>query len=134
MSDKVSESYRAGPIGAYIDQETGDQGQIEDLVPIMIDLGSSRRGDLDESFLRMLGSGIQAILGRMFGGPAIPVTVKGTRSQVDSFAKVLSKEKRYLQAWQDYGLDDPRTYKSKFKLDTAVRQFERATGLQYPFK
>lgn len=134
MDTLEEKSYRAGDIGAYIDPEHGDQGQVEDLMPMVIDLGSSRRGDLDESFLRMFGSGIQAIMRRMFGGPIVPVTVRGTRSEIKSFANVLQKEKRYLQTWQEMGLDDPATYKSKYKLDTAVRQFERKTGIKYPFK
>jgi len=131
---EMDESYRMGPIGPYMDPENGDEGQVEDLVPILIDLGSSRRGDLDESFLRMFGSGIQAILSRMFGGPSVPVSVRGTRSQIDSFSKVLSREKKYLESWQELGLDNPATYKNKFKLDSAIRQFERKTGLKYPFK
>lgn len=129
-----AESFRMGGADAHIDPENGDSGQVQDLVPLMIDLGSSRRGDLDESFLRMFGSGIQAILGRMFGGPSIPVTVKGTKSEIDSFSNVLKKEKTYLESWSELGLDNPKTYKNKFKLDTAVRQFERKTGLKYPFK
>lgn len=130
----IEESYRAGGIEAYIDAEHGDEGQTTDLVPLIVDLGSSRRGELDESFLRMFGSGVQAIMRNMFGGPHVPVTVKGTRSQVESFSKVLTKEKAYLETWSELGLDNPKTYKSKFKLDTAVRQFERKTGLTYPFK
>lgn len=130
----LGESYRAGEAGAYIDPEMGDQGQVQDLAPMIIDLGSSRRGDIDESFLRMFGSGIQAIMRRMFGGPVVPVTVRGTRSQIDSFSKVLQREKKYMETWQELGLDNPATYKSKYKLDSAVRQFERKTGLKYPFK
>lgn len=127
-------SYRTGPTGPYIDPDTGDEGQVGDLAPMILDLGSSRRGDLDESFLRMFGSGIQAILRRMFGGPVVPVTVRGTRSEIDAFSKVLQREKNYLETWSELGLDNPKTYKSKYKLDNAVRQFERKTGLTYPFK
>jgi len=130
-----NESHRAGGIEAYIDPEQGDASQVEsDLVPIVLDLGSSRRGELDESFLHMFGSAIQAIMGRMFGGSAVPVKVKGTKSEIDSFAKVLQREKKYLQTWSDLGLDNPATYKSKFKLDTAIKQFERKTGIKYPIK
>ena len=133
---EVDESYRAGGIEAYIDPEQGDASQVEDdgLVPIVLDLGSSRRGELDESFLHMFGSAIKAIMGRMFGGSTVPVKIKGTRSEVDSFTKVLHSEKKYLSNWQDLGLDNPATYKSKFKLDTAIKQFERKTGITYPFK
>ena len=33
-----------------------------------------------------------------------------------------------------FGLDDPRTYKSKTKLDKAIKDFEKTTGLVWPFK
>jgi len=137
--DELEEgSFRMGPIDAYIDPEQTDSSEkvvdSDGLVPHIIDLGSSRRGGLDESFLRMFGSGIKAILNRMFGGPSIPVTVRGTRSEIDSFSNVIQKEKKYMEAFSEFGLDDPQTYKSKFKLDTAVRRFERKTGITYPFK
>lgn len=138
----LEKSFRAGPIGPYIDPEQSDADDAtsvqhniaQDLSPLVVDLNSSRRGDLDESFLRMFGAGIRAIMDRMFGGASLPVTVRGTPSQIKSFGDVLSKEKRYLETWSELGLDDPKTYKNKYVLDNAIRRFERTTGIPYPFK
>lgn len=98
---------------------------------VVIDLTSET---LDESWLRMFGTGISAILNAMFGGSTIPVTVKGSRQEVQSFAKTLSKEKKYMDNYRRFGLDNPKTYKSKFQLNKAVKDFERKTGITWPFK
>ena len=106
-----------------------------ELTPIVIDLEELKNGQLEEfNVLQSMGSAIKLILGQMFGGSAIPVTVKGSRGDVRAFAKTLGREKRYMQAYRDYGLNDPRTYKSKFKLNKSVREFERKTRLKWPFK
>jgi len=104
------------------------------LAEIIIDLNTVKSGELNESFLRMFGYWTKKILERMFGGAPVPVQVKGTTSQVDSFASALGREKRYMLAIKDYGLDDPRTYKQRGRLDAAVSSFERTTGLKWPFK
>lgn len=136
MSKKVEErSFRMGPIGPYIDPDQGDFGaEAEDMVPYVIDLGASRRGNLDESFLTMFGGAVEMMLKRMFGGSSVPVMIKGTKNQVDSFGRALSGEKKYLEAAKKYGLDDPRTFKNKGKLDKSIAEFERETGLKWPFK
>ena len=106
----------------------------DELSPIVIDLSTHSRGEVTESWLRMFGWGVEKVMGRMFGGASVPVKVKGTKSEVDAFAKALGGEKRYMQTAASYGLNDPRTYKDKFKLRKRVSQFERKTGLKWPFK
>jgi hypothetical protein len=108
------------------------ENQNSELTPIIIDLSSSDR--LDESFLRTMGFGIKAILGRMFGGSAMPVTVKGNSSDVRSFSQAVGREKRYMDSYKRYGLDNPKTYKSKYKLDKSIKDFTRKTGIKWPFK
>ena len=105
-----------------------------ELTKVEINLNATNEEKLDESWLRMFGFGIESIMKSMFGGSSMPVTVKGTKNQVNSFAKTLGKEKNYLQMYNRYGLDDPRTYRSKYALQGAVKKFERATGLTWPFK
>ena len=73
-------------------------------------------------------------MGAFFGGSSVPVTVKGNTRQVRDFTKALGSEKRYIKTAARYGLDDPRTYKDKFKLRNMVRKFESSTGLKWPFK
>ena len=112
--------------------ETHEQGE---LAPIVIDLDAMKNGKLDEfNRLAQMGAGIKYMLQAMFGGASIPVSVKGNRSDVKSFAKTIGREKKYMTAYKKYGLNDPRTYKSKFKLNKSVRDFERKTTLKWPFK
>ena len=104
------------------------ENQNNDLTPIVIDF--NQKDQMNESWLRMMGFGIKAILGRMFGGSAIPVTVKGSASDVKSFSKTLGSEKKYMDNWMKYGLDNPKTYKSKYKLDRSVKDFTRKNRTQ----
>lgn len=105
-----------------------------DIQEYVIDLGAKRNGQIDESFLEMFGTGVKMIMQRMFGGSSVPVTIRGTKREVESFGRTLDRESRYMKSYKKYGLDDPRTYKNKAKLDKAVGNFERTTGLTWPFK
>jgi len=104
----------------------------KDLAPITIDL--THCNTLNESWLHMFGTGVKTILGAMFGGISLPVYVKGHKSDVSSFAKTLGSEKRYLEAAAQFGLDDPQTFRSKARLDSAIKNFERKTGIEWPFE
>jgi hypothetical protein len=106
----------------------------KDIAPIEIDLGIARRGEIDESFLAMFGGALKYLMGSMFGGASVPVNVKGTKSEISAFSKALSREKSYIKTAAKHGLDNPRTYKDKFKLRKAVDAFQRKTGLKWPFK
>jgi hypothetical protein len=106
----------------------------EKLVDIDIDFTKIPEGTLNESWLRMFGSWTKTLLNAMFGGLSSPVKVRGTRAQVESYARALGGEKRYMEAVRKHGLDNRVTYTSKSKLDAAVRAFERETGITWPFK
>lgn len=99
---------------------------------IVIDFSGAGNKTLNESFLRMFGASVSAILKAMFGGSSIPMSVRGSPQQVEQFAQTLSHEKRYWDTYQKFGLDSPMTYKSKFRLNQAIRDFERATGIEWP--
>ena len=105
-----------------------------DLVPIEIDLNIQKEGAINESFLAMFGGAIETIMAGMFGGGSIPVNVKGTKKQVDSFQKAIGHEAKYLKAMKRYGLDNPAANKSKLQLDRAIKNFEKDTGIVWPFK
>ena len=105
-----------------------------DLVPIEINLNPTETDMLNESWLAMMGGAIQTILTGMFGGKTIPVRISGTRKQVDSFKSALGNEAKYLKAMKRYGLDKPETLKTKAQLDRAIKNFERDTGISWPFK
>ena len=70
----------------------------KDLTPIIIDLGVHRRGELNESWLRMFGGAIKLVLGRMFGKASPPVKIRGNREEIKSFSKALGGEKKYIDA------------------------------------
>jgi hypothetical protein len=90
--------------------------------------------EIDEALLASQGVMIKTIMGAMFGGFSLPVQVRGNVAQIASFATALGKEKDFMEAFSKYGLDNPKTYKSKGALDSAVRKFERVTKLKWPFK
>ena len=111
-----------------------DKIKEEKLVEIEINFQQIRDSQLDESFLRMFGSWTKTLLNAMFGGLDAPIKVTGTRSEVESYARALGNEKNYLSSVKRFGLDDRRTYQSKYKLEAAVKGFEKETGIPWPFK
>ena len=99
---------------------------------IEIDLTNNK---LNESLpYSLLGDNIKMILGAMFNGINLPTSVTGTKHEIQSFLDTLVKEKRYMAAYLKYGLNDPRTYRNKAVLDSAAANFERVTGIKWPFK
>ena len=70
-----------------------------DLVPLEVDLGLSRRGELEEGPLRIFGNVVKIILNRMFGGSSQPVRVRGTKREINSFTQTLGREKRYMDSY-----------------------------------
>jgi len=107
---------------------------MDELTPVVIDLNKLKEDKLDESFLAMFGWGIKKILEAVFGDLSIPVHLKGNPRDVKSFLNTLGAEKKYIQNFKSLGLDNPRTYRSKSVLDTAIGKFERGTGIKWPFK
>jgi len=103
------------------------------IVEIVIDFNELREKRLDESFLAMFGGWVEHLLKAMFGGYKVPVNIRGSRAEVESFASALGGEKRYIDAAKRYGLDHPTTYKNKAKLETAIKGFEKDTGLVWPY-
>ena len=105
------------------------------LKTIEIDLNVANRGELNEGYLTALGGQIEFLMKMMFGGgPSLPVSVRGTRSELGSFTRALSGEKRYMDAFNRYGLGDKRTFASKHRLNDAIANFEKNTGLKWPLK
>ena len=102
-----------------------------EMVTQVLDLNED---SIDEMTLGNRGILIKRIMKTMFGGPVFPLEVRGTASQLAAFATALGKEKAFMEAFSRYGLDDPKTYKSKAKLNNAIRQFESITKIKWPFK
>jgi len=104
----------------------------DEISEIVIDF--TKGSEMNEDWSAWMGYGIKNILKRMFGGTGMPVSVKGSRSQIQNFAGALGKEKKYMDQAMKYGLDNPRTYRSKSELDRAVRKFKRFTGIDWPMR
>lgn len=110
----------------------------EELVPTVVNLNAVKEGKLNESFLTMLGGAIETLLTQMFGHTDVtaPVNaiVRGTPSQIAAFGDTLSREKNYMETFLKHGLNDPRSFNSRHELNSAVANFERETGIKWPFK
>lgn len=122
---------------SYLKQYGGHVNKLQeskDLAPIHIDFTKSKQ--LNESFLGMFGTAIKMILQRMFGQDVFmpPMTITGNKQQMETFVNALAGEKRYFDSYVQYGLNDPRTYQDRYKLQAAVNDFERNTGIKWPFK
>lgn len=105
----------------------------KEIVPIHIDLDSPNK--LNESWLFAFGSMIKLVLQQMFGQDVfLPVSVTGTTSQIEAFAKALAGEKRYFESYVKHGLNDPRTHEDRYRLQIAIDKFERDTGIKWPYK
>jgi hypothetical protein len=80
------------------------------------------------------GHTIKAILSGMLAGTRVNASVRGDKPDIEAFMKTLTGEKNYLQSYKKYGLDDQKTQFSRASLDSAIRAFERKTGIKWPIK
>ena len=108
----------------------------EEMVPTVIDFTKMRDddGQINESWILTFGAAMRWLMPSLFKGGSLPISIRGSRGEISNFANVLSKEKKYLQSWKSNGLNSPATYRNKSKLNSAVKKFERVTGLKWPFK
>ena len=104
----------------------------KDIAPIEIDLTAGKNGRVNEIWLQMFGTAVKQIMRTMFGGGGIPVSIKGSKSEISAFAKTLARDKKYVKSAAKHGLTDPRVLKDKYKLRKAAAQFKRETGIDYP--
>jgi hypothetical protein len=101
---------------------------------LVIDLNDKNLKEF-RSALTPFAIGVRNMLLDMYqAGFDIPVSIKGTQAQIESFFKALKNEKRYMDSYMKYGLGDSRSMINKRDLDSAVRGFEDETGLRWPFK
>jgi len=100
---------------------------------IVVDLRKTEE-QLNEGYLTSLGSVIKYALNSMFPGSDTTLKIVGDDIPIRRFVGALASEKKYLDSYNRYGLTDPKTYNNKYKLDTAIKAFERETGLKWPLK
>ena len=104
------------------------------LEEIEINFNHLRDPSLKESFLASFGYLVKSLLKGMFGNRVPQSKIIGTRSEVEAFAKAMGSERDYLATLQSYGLDNPRSVRNKVVLKKNVSNFERKTGLKWPFE
>ena len=92
----------------------------------------SEKNKLKEGFIRTFGIKLKGLLKKMFGGEKVPIIVKGSPREIRAFARALIREKDYWKMYQKYGLNDPKTYRSKYRLKRAIHDFERMTDMDWP--
>jgi len=77
----------------------------------------------------------QALLTDLYlAGFNTPISIRGTRLQIDKFFNALKSEKRYMDAYLKHGLGDNRTMRNQHELNRSIEAFERETNLKWPFK
>ena len=87
-----------------------------------------------ESFLATLGYASKLLFKQIYGDVnPIKVNVKGSTGDINRFAEIIARDKRYQQAIDKYGLNNPKVLGDRFKLQNAIRGFEATTGIKYPF-
>ena len=107
---------------------------MSDLTTVSIDFEKLKSNKLDESYLVMFASAVKLLLRNILGNTRIPATIRGTRAEVDSFSRVLGREASYMRSMQKHGLNDPKTYMNKYKLDKAAAAFKKETGIDWIFR
>ena len=70
------------------------------------------------------------------GGPdsQLKFVVRGEHRDVKAYADALFAEKNYLDMYLQFGAGHPQTEKARTVLREAVQQFQRITGISWPFK
>lgn len=105
---------------------------------IVIDLNAAKKGVLNETLFGAFAGITHWLLKTTMGVDMkswnVPVKFKGSRSQLSSFERAFKGERRYIRAAKKYGLDNPSTYKSKYQLNRAIRNFENTTGIKWPIE
>jgi len=89
---------------------------------------------LNEGFIGTFGITLKQLMKKMFGGEQVPIIVKGSPREIRAFAKAMVRERDYYRVYKKYGLDSPKTYRSKYRLKRAIHDFERKTGMKWPLK
>jgi len=101
---------------------------------------------LNETWNEMLGSWTKTLLKYMYGKDVNMVAnlneeesstkfkIMGKYQDVKSYAKAVAAQKEFLDAYKEFGNEHPQTAKKREELRADVSDFERVTGLSWPFK
>tara|TARA_R100001015_G_C4600834_1_gene155766 strand:+ start:616 stop:966 length:351 start_codon:yes stop_codon:yes gene_type:complete len=112
---------------------------------LVIDLEKAKV-TLHEGWNEMLGAWTKTILRHMYGKDVNVVAnlneeesstkfkITGKYKDIKSYAKAIAAQKEFLDAYKEFGSDHPQAAKKREELRADVSNFERVTGLSWPFK
>jgi len=106
----------------------------QELVPVVIDLGAKRKGNLDESALTQLGAQLGYALKQIMIGAEPFMSVKGTPREIEALMATFGMEKQHIETLLRYGPDSPQAKSTLRGLSRHANDFEQTTGLRWPFK
>tara|TARA_Y100000310_G_scaffold345668_1_gene468016 strand:+ start:6397 stop:6717 length:321 start_codon:yes stop_codon:yes gene_type:complete len=92
------------------------------------------KNQINESFLRQFGFAIEMIIKNMFGLNNLNFRVRGPKNSVEKLIQTLEKEQEYAESFRRLGLTNPSVINNKYKLQAAVGEFEKTTGIKWPLK
>lgn len=103
-----------------------------------IDLNEVKSDLLNENMYTQFGATVKMWLQTLLGGRSLYTAPKfkisGSKGDINSFMKAIGSQSKYIKAAAALGLDDPRTFMNKSKFETALRNFERQTGIRWPVR
>ena len=106
---------------------------------ILIDLEEVKRrfkSNINEGISDAVSWWTSTILKATYGsqGIELPFRLAGSRDELAALIQAMGLERRYMADATRYGLDNPVTYRTKSVLRAAIDNFERRTGIPWPFK
>jgi len=103
-----------------------------------INLDEVKNNLLSEGSYTQFGSMVKMWLQTLLGGRPFSTVPKfkisGSKGDIGSFMKTIGSQSKYIKAASALGLDDPRTFMNKSRFQTALRNFERQTGIKWPVR
>jgi hypothetical protein len=116
--------------------EYPDQLLEDNMTSITINLNMAKNKTLNEGLFQAFANItkwlVKSTIGIDFDRWNIPVKMRGTPNQINAFKRAMRGERKYMTAAKKYGLNNPRTYKSSYKLKKATANFEKTTGMKWP--
>ena len=90
---------------------------------------------LSEDVYSQFSAQVFDALMQLYGaGMGTPFSLIGTNPQIAAFSQSLAQEKEYIDAITNYGVNDSRTLALRPAMADSVTNFEKETGLRWPFK
>ena len=116
------------------DGQDGDEGQQQLQLELVGPHYTNPSNHLSPAAIHGFADMIKPVLISILGGRAPNVLVKGNKNEVHDFIRALAGEKNYIKNFKSYGLDSSQTVFAREQLDSAIRKFERSSGIAWPLR